>query len=162
MRGSGILRVLPWAIGLAGCGSGPLPGSYWDISIVDATDFCHEEPVNYAGQTDFEYRLVFEGSAVNLLLEDEGFAKGTISGCEISYQSVVWPSTVDGFEVKWQITGEASFRAGSTGCNLDEGVDWLGVETFEIVSDPDDHPEIEPGCTYALTTQGVFTETITE
>jgi hypothetical protein len=158
MRGRGILGVL---VGLAGCGGGELPGSYWDIEVVEATDLCNAEPKQYSGPSSMAYRLQYEGSAVVLNLEDQAFASGTISGCDIAYQSVVWPDTIDGFAVKWQLTGEAVHRAGETGCNLD-GVDWQGTETFEIISDPDDHPELEPGCTYSIALEGTFVGTIVD
>ena len=57
------------------------------------------------------------------VLDEETFARGQISGCDIAYQTVVWGEPDDaGFDVRWQITGEALFRAGGTSSNLDEGV----------------------------------------
>jgi hypothetical protein len=135
-----------------------LPGSFWDVSVVGAEDTCHEPPQDYAGEQDFEYRVEFEGSNVTLSIGEDAFATGGISGCDINYRSVVWTDQPNGLDVRWQLVGDGTFRPGGDACNLDEGLDWLGTETFEIIGSED--PDVEVGCTYSLQMQGTFVGTV--
>jgi hypothetical protein len=143
-----------FALGTVGCQHED-PGFLWSVEVVGASDTCHDPPVSYNGQKDFDYVLHYVGADVTIDLDGETMARGQISGCDIFYQTVVWgEEDDDGFEVRWQITGDALFRAGGTSCNLDEGVDWLGTEVFTIVSSED--PGLEVGCTYQLNMQGTY------
>jgi hypothetical protein len=152
-----LFRNGAWAMAVAlsaGCGGDPLTGFIWDVEVIAATDTCNDPPVDYDGPRRFDYRLDYAGAQVTLALGEESFASGTIAGCEVGYHSVVWPASKDGYDLKWQLTGDATFRVGGDTCNLPNGVDWSGTETFEIVSS--DHPQIEVGCTYTLTLEGTY------
>jgi len=152
---SRLYRVLPWAglLALAGCEGEALEGFVWRVTALATVDTCHAEGEGVPYEESFDYRLVFDGSYVELALGPDTFATGTISGCDIEYETVVWGQSVDGVSVRWQLFGEALFRQGGSACNLD-GVDWEGTETFEIVSS--EHPDIEPGCQYVLELEGHY------
>lgn len=150
MRGLNSIGLLLLAASLMpACGADDTQAFEWDINL------------NRDGSEDWSdnlrYRLNFvpNTASVNLSIGDETFAKGTISGCSINYQSVVWGELRDGFEVRWKIDGEAIYQQNG-GCEtqLPEGVDWDGTEVFSIVLS--DHPEIPVGATYTLTTQGTY------
>lgn len=146
------------AIGLGGCDGGSLPGSYWNVEVVGATDACHATPVDYTGPTSFEYRVEYSGAAVSISLGEDQFATGAIAGCSVEYASVVWGEAKGGYDIKWQLFGDALFRAGGTACDLSDGVDWEGTETFLIVDS--DNPDLEEGCTYELDMIGTFAGTV--
>ena len=157
-RGRSIAAGLAVAAFAPGCAT-ELPGSFWDVTVTTPiADTCNSPQVDYTDTVDFAYRLLFDGPRVSLALGEDVFAAGGISGCDINYQSVVWGEPKDGYDLKWQITGEAIFRPGGSACDLDTNVDWLGTETFEIISS--DHPDIAAGCTYSITLTGVFTGTV--
>ena len=57
-------------------------------------------------------------------------------------------------DLRWQITGEATYQGQAGGCDLTDGLDWEGTEIIEVVESLDDNtPE---GCTYLMTTEGVL------
>lgn len=106
----------------------------------------------------FTYQLLFDAAEVRIDIDGEGFATGTRSGCVLNYQSAVWleeaeDGDYDG-DVRWQITGSAIYEGATGGCDLDDGVDWEGTETIEIVESEDE--SIPAGCTYELDTVGTF------
>jgi hypothetical protein len=142
---------------LAACGDPQPPGHLWHLKVTGATDTCHDPAVDYSGPKEFDYLLRFQGAQVSLSIDDEAFAKGQIAGCSIVYESVVWGEKRgdnDEYEIRWQITGDAQYRAGGTTCNLAAGLDWFGTETYEIIASDD--PDIEAGCTYQLDMEGVY------
>lgn len=143
--------------GLCACGA-DLPGSFWDVSVVGAEDTCHDPPQDYSGAKDFQYRAQFEGSNVSLSIGEDAFASGSISGCGITYRSVVWTDQPSGLDVRWQLVGDATFRPGGEACGLDAGMDWQGTETFDIICSED--PDIEIGCAYSLDLEGTFAGTV--
>src|SRR5678816_3318938 len=109
------------------------PGHLWHLKVTGATDTCNDPPVDYSGPKEFDYLLRFDGAQVSLAIDGDAFAKGQISGCSIVYESVVWGEPRgdnDEYEIRWQITGDAQYRAGGTTCNLAAGLDWRGTETL--------------------------------
>ena len=131
----------------------------FEVTGVGVEDGCNEPTVGY--QDTWEFRLAFpEGNSfVELNIDDQTFATGSINGCTIEYESVVWGEIVDGFNIRWQLSGSALFELGGEGCGLETGKDWLGTETFTVVSTGDGdqkHPSIEPGCEYILDTEGAY------
>ncbi len=130
------------------------PGFIWEVSVISAEDGCNTPPVEYNGAVNMDYLLRFDESRVVLSVDGVDFASGTISGCEIEYESSVWGEARDGNEIKWQLTGTATYRSGGTACNLPDGRDWEGQEVFTIVSS--EHPDIASGCTYTLDLNGVY------
>lgn len=149
MRTSLALLLLPL---LASCGEEDLPGFLWQVSLSGAEDTCHDQLDDYT--ENLTYRLDFEGSYVELAIDADRFATGTISGCDIAYESVVWQQAIDGYTVHWQLTGSARYRQGGSSCSLGQGVDWFGTETFELVYS--EHPDLETGCTYTLNVEGAY------
>ena len=142
---------------MTGCAEEPAEGFVWDIDLVATIDGCNNPPIGY--QESLDYRLVFDSADVSLSIGEDEFATGTISGCQINYQTVVWGQEreVDGqtYEVKWQLVGEALWRQGGDTCNLPTGTDWIGTEVTTIVSSTD--PNLEIGCEYTMETNGSYT-----
>jgi hypothetical protein len=136
---------------------GPPSGSFdWDLTITGIEDLCHPtEPIG--SQDDYVYSLLFDGSLTTIYIGADTFAQGIMSGCSLEYDTPIVGERrgQDGeLWVKWQITGEAVLRLGGGSCDLPEGVDWDGTETFEIVETDD--PSLLVGCTYTMSVQGTF------
>ena len=141
-------------LGTAGCGSADLSGHYWDVTLSGSVNEC-TDGANYNERLD--YRVVYNGNDVTLYIGEDLFATGRTEGCGISYQSIVWGETRDGYDVKWQIFGAANVEQGGAGC-VDGALDWSGTETFQITFS--EHPDISAGCTYTLDVTGTYTEEI--
>ena len=142
------------SLGLAGCGEA-LEGHVWDVHLVGET--WNDAECDYVWEgfdEEMDYRLQFDGSLVDLAIGPDVFAHGAISGCTIAYESVVWGQDIDGYAVRWQLTGEAQFRYEQEACNLDANQAWLGTETFEIISS--DHPDLNTGCWFLLSAEGTY------
>ncbi len=155
MRASrSVLLVIAGGLWLTGCGEPELDGFIWQNTVTGKIDTCHAEGEGTPYQEIMNYRLVFDGSYVELALDQNTFASGTISGCEIQYDSVVWGEIVDGYEVRWLLLGEGIFRQGGSACSIDVGLDWDGEETFEIVYS--EHPDLAVGCEYIMSVQGQY------
>ena len=140
---------------MVGCTGEKLEGFVWGVTATTGTFDPESCGYDWQGfEETFEYRLVYDGAAVDLAIGDDIFATGHLSGCQVAYESVVWGSEVDGAEVRWQLLGDATFRPGGASCNLDDGVDWVGSEIFEIVHS--EHEQLNAGCWFSLTTSGVY------
>jgi hypothetical protein len=136
---------------LAGCGGGELAGQYFDVTAKGAENLCTGSGTDYTEQ--LIYRLVVEGNSLQVAVEDDVFATGTIEGCSLSYSSIVWSDYRDEKEIKWQIIGSARANlGGGAGCVPDG--DWEGDEQFVVITS--EHDEVQPGCTYDLTMTGKF------
>tara|TARA_B100001989_G_C24385421_1_gene386521 strand:- start:62 stop:547 length:486 start_codon:yes stop_codon:yes gene_type:complete len=135
---------------LTACGGDEASGFAFDMVLAGTGD--NEE---YSENLEYLLTFVEDSAQVNLAIGTENFASGQISGCQITYSSVVWGDERDGFEVRWRIDGKATYQLQS-GCEtqLPDGVDWDGEEVFVIVQS--DHPEIPPGSTYTLLTSGNY------
>ncbi len=154
---------LPWFASLSGCllaaCQGPLPGAYWDVEQSLDEDLCNATPIPTSGS--FEYRVVYDAQDITLAIEEDEFATGTVSGCFLDYQTVVWPEERDGFNIAWQMEGSATAsKGGDDGCTVEGGVDWSGTETFTIITSED--PDLSPGCTYTVALQGTFKEEVVD
>lgn len=153
--------ILSFSIVFTGTGcTEPLEGFAWQVTVsggepgFDSCNIGSEQPYTET----FTYALDFDGANVDLgLLIDGtifGFADGNLSGCDVSYQSVVWQDQRDGGEVRWQLEGEASMRQGGSTCNMDDGVDWVGFEEITVLDSTD--PDVPPGCTYRMDATGTY------
>jgi hypothetical protein len=140
---------------LGGCGEEALDGFLWDVELLAVIDDCNDPTVAYADS--LEYRVSFDGGAVELAVGPDAFATGYIAGCEINYETVVWGEDHNGYEVRWQMSGEAVYRQGDDTCNLPAGTDWIGTETFTIITSDD--PALAVGCQYQLDVNGVYAGT---
>lgn len=149
-----VLVAISLVSGLAGCGSA-VDGYRWAITVQDAHDECHSPPADYRGPLQMDYAVTFDGAAATLFFDEEPFAAGSIAGCGLHYESVVWDDEHDGFAVRWRLSGDATWRTGATGgCDLPDGIDWEGTETFEIISSDD--PNLPEDCTYTIDVTGVY------
>lgn len=107
----------------------------------------------------FDYYLNFDASSGEIFIGEDAFARGTVSGCDVVYQSVVVGQDTAGGSVKWQLNGQASIESAEGDPCVDGEDDWAGTEYFEIVASDDE--TIEVGTTYELQTHGSY-EGITE
>ncbi len=138
---------------LVGCGEEELPGNLFEMRLSGKENLCTDEGEDY--EEVLTYRLVIEGRRIRLAVGEDEWAEGSIDGCRIQYQSIVWGSLHDGFEVRWRINGEAEIdQTGGASCIDDDSLDWVGTETFTVVTSADE--SVDPGCTYSLRTQGRF------
>ena len=153
-------RWLPSLLLLASaCGPDGLDpdGAHWEVTVTGEVDTCHAKGEGVGYRETFIYSLFYEGSVTDLRIGDDTFATGIVSGCSISYESpVIGETSDDGYEIKWQLTGAATVRAGGQGCSLGDGSDWLGTETFEVITSDD--PDIEVGCEYAMSVDGTYVD----
>lgn len=147
-RGLGALGAL--ALALGGCGEESLPGHYWELQFSTAEDRCNSPSVSYG--EGFTYRLEFDVTEVRVAIGSDVFASGTINGCTVAYESVVWTESRPAGDVLWSLSGEAIAQRGDGSCGIQS--DWVGTEVFTIHSSAD--PAISPGCTYTLDVNGTY------
>lgn len=159
-------RLGATALGLGawvGCGGGGLQSDdehqyfVWNVEVIGHEDLCHDPPVEPTDpNASFEFVIEYTAgsSNISLFVGEEQFATGTLRGCDIEYESVVWSTSTQGYEYKWKLHGQATIRQGGTSCDLPDGVDWQGTEDFEIVSTTNE--DVVPGCTYSLTEEGTY------
>ena len=107
----------------------------------------------------FDYYLSFDASSGEIFIGEDAFARVTLSGCDVVYQSVVVGQETAGGSVKWQLNGEASIESAEGDPCVDGEDDWAGTEYFEVVASEDE--AIPEGTIYELQTHGTY-EGITE
>lgn len=139
-------------LALSACGGQSLPGDYFDLSVAAVDDQCNAADVGF--QEEIEVRVVNDGGRAELYVGASQFATGDLSGCELSYQGIVWTATREEGDLRYQMSGVARVEFGGDGCAIAAGQDWEGTETYTIISSAD--PAIASGCTYTLTTGGVW------
>lgn len=151
-----ILRHLPilGAIALGGCTNPDLVGHYWNVTIVGLSDGCTDSPAAQYSEKA-EYRVKIDGQDIEVAVGPDVFATGSINGCNIQYESVIWGEEIDGVEVRWQLYGSATINLGEGSCQPGNGTDWDGTEIFEVVNS--ESPEISPGCEYQVGLSGKYT-----
>ena len=138
---------------LSGCGPEPdIPDGEWNVTVTGLTDGCTGAKTTY--QELFTYQLFFDGSATTIRINNEGFATGTTTGCRLAYESSIWLEEDPAGDFQWQITGEALYEGAAGGCDLDEGVDWVGKEQLEIVYS--ENESVLEGCVFEMDLVGVF------
>lgn len=133
------------------------PDSFnWEVTVTGIEDLCNpSDPQPY--QETVTYSLFFDGSITEIYIGDKSFAAGIMTGCSLEYDTPLvgerrGPN--EEYWVKWQLTGEAVLRQGGSSCELEEGVDWYGEETFEVIETDD--PTLAVGCTYTMSVQGIY------
>lgn len=126
-----------------------------DVAAESTTCALSEAEMAEGYAESFEYAVAYDGSSATLYIDDNVFASGNVSGCNLAYQTVTVGQERDAGNLKWQIYGEARVNAASGGGCTENGGDWEGTEYFEIVESED--PAIEVGCTYNMTTTGSLT-----
>ncbi len=146
-----------------GCGSGELPGHYFDVSLSGAENRCTGDGTGYT--ETYEYRLELAGNDLVLAIGDAVFATGSLQGCTATYSSLVWSDyreDADGKdrEITWQIDGSARVDvSGGSGC-VEGATDWSGTETFTVLNS--EHPDVSAGCTYTLDVSGAWVRDVGE
>jgi hypothetical protein len=154
MRRAPFLLMLP----LLACEEEGLdPDSFnWEVTVTGIEDLCNpQDPQGF--QETLTYSLFFDGSVTEIKIGQDSFASGIMTGCSLEYDTPLvgerrGPN--EEYWVKWKLTGEALLRQGGSSCELDEGVDWSGTETFEIMETDD--PDLQVGCTYTLSVTGTY------
>jgi hypothetical protein len=138
---------------------------FYDVTVTATADSCHPDATEGYEET-FRYAVFFGSSAsadaasgarAEVYVDEELFAVGSIAGCSMSYQTVVFgeDTEADG-NVKWQLTGAADLDRGDDSC-VPTDKDWEGEETFEVIAAPDE--SVAPGCTYETATTGTVVST---
>jgi len=146
----GTLLWVSLCSGLAGCSAADLPGLYWDLTLSTGADACNNPAVQYS--KELEYRLVVDVNDVQVAVGPDTFATGTIDGCLVRYDSIVWTEVRDAGDIQWTLSGEATAQRGDGACGI--AGDWIGTETFTVLSSDD--PSVSPGCEYELNLTGTF------
>ena len=102
----------------------------------------------------FDYYLSFDASSATIYIGEDAFARGTYSGCDLTYESVVVGQGEEGSSVKWQLFGQAAIESAEGDPCVDGDDDWTGTEWFEIVASEDE--AILVGDEYHLDTHGAY------
>lgn len=126
-----------------------------DVVATGVDDSCGlSQEQKDAGYADsYLYAVAFDGSSATIYIDDNVFASGTISGCNLTYETVEFGQERDTGDVKWILHGEAKVDGASGGSCVDEG-DWAGTEWFEITDSEDDNVQV--GCEYDMATTGAL------
>lgn len=151
------------ALTLLACNQSKVPENaiFFDVSVSVGNndddpliDECHPDLAEVPGYAeDFTYALALDGTSATIYIGEDVFAAGTVSGCDLTYSTVVIGSeTESDGPVKWQLSGTASVDPAEGGSCVDGDDEWAGTEVFEIVSSEDE--TLEPGCQYEMVTVG--------
>ena len=150
---SRIVVAAPALLALAACGPQVAePDGVWTVTVTGVGNECTPDEPDYSAT--FEYQLFYSASDIAIAIDNEDFAIGSVIGCDISYQSGIWLEEADGGNFQWQISGEAQFEAAAGGCDLPDGIDWLGTETLTVVAS--ENESVQVGCDYEMDVSGVF------
>ena len=136
-----------------GCQGEDTSGHHWNMTLNGSENNCTGAPANYGEK--LEYRVKIDGQDAVLAVGPDEFATGTLNGCNLVYETVVWGEMIGDFEVRWRLSGSATINTGGGSCTPDNGTDWDGTEWFEVVNSED--PAISPGCEYEIKTSGKYT-----
>ncbi len=165
-------------IALMGCEPEGLDpdSSHWDVTVTAFENTCTDSQQGY--QEDFTYSLDYEGSLVKLKIGYDSFASGTLSGCQLEYESqVIGEPDRPGGAIQWVLSGDAVVTTDASVCQMEENVgeymdrydldwetygngnaadavSWVGVEKFSVVASDDE--SIAVGCTYSMVVAGKF------
>lgn len=153
------VRTLALVLGLAGCASKDLPGDYFDLTVESTTDECNDPKV--VDKETFTYRLVVDGSAVTIFMDDALLATGSLQGCDLTYQSPIWTDNRDDGNggtseaIGWSIHGDATVGLSDL-CDAGDG--WVGEERIDILNSTD--PDVPAGCSYFFDAVGTYTGSV--
>lgn len=129
----------------------------YSVEVTGTADSCHTDgSMDNGWQDTFEYAVAFDASSADLYMDGQPFAAGTLSGCNLTYQSVVIGDDERAAgALKWQLTGSSKVETDASGdACVDGDTEWEGTETITVISSDDD--AIEPGCTYTMSTVGDY------
>ena len=135
------------------CANAPDPDGSWGISVTGLETNCTQQAEGF--REDYVYDLFYQGSFVEIRIEDEIFATGRRSGCFLEYQSSIYLEKDPAGNFNWQISGVTEYQSSAGGCTqLPDKADWYGTEVVTVVSS--DNDSVEEGCTYEMQTVGSF------
>jgi hypothetical protein len=137
----------------------PVAEGTWEVVVTGVSTSCTQDNSGY--EDTFDYQLFTDGADIELRIGEldggsEGFAMGVRSGCALQYQTAVWLEERDQGDLRWQITGEASYQGAGGGCDLTDGLDWEGTEIITVVESLDE--DVVEDCTYMMMTEGVLVQ----
>jgi hypothetical protein len=151
-------------LSLLACSNSKVPDDaiFYDVTVTTAidedggrpgtSDECHPDATE-GYEDNFTYAVAFDGSKATIYIGEDVFAIGTITGCDLTYSTVVIGSeTENDGPVKWQLTGTASVDPSEGDACVEGERDWEGSEYFEIVASEEE--TLEVGCQYGLNTFG--------
>ena len=99
---------------------------------------------------NYTYGLIQSGDAISILLDGEEFAQGTLSSCELQYESPVWLESIQGGDVQWKVEVDVALVDLNGTCKSAfkedaAAYDFLGIEKVSIVGS--DNPKYPIGRT---------------
>jgi len=139
-------------VAIACAPTAPQPDGEWEVTVTGVSTDCVDDQAQY--EESFVYQLFFDGTGVQIEIEGEGYANGSIRGCNVDYESAIWLEEQDAGDFQWQITGHAIYQSSAGGCDLPDGVDWQGTETMTVIGSED--PSTPEGCSYEMTVVGAY------
>ena len=135
-------------------------GFQWEVTVTggdvdddgSATN-CTTDTTGY--QETLVYSIIYEGTYSEISVGEDFFALGEHRGCALTYTSSLFLEEAPAGDFRWEISGVADVQGAGGGCtSIPEGYDWQGTETLTVVSSEND--DIEEGCTYEMSVQGVY------
>ena len=142
---------------LVACKEDIEPNGRWNVTITGtgSEDPCIESTEGF--QETYEYALYYDGTFVEIHVDQIPFATGEIRGCSMTYESGVFLEESTGGDFRWQIQGRADVESAAGGCaDVPEDLDWYGTETLTVVST--ENEDIEEGCTYNMESTGIVVQ----
>jgi hypothetical protein len=160
---------------------------HWDVTLVGVDDTCNEPAQGYIEEMTYALAFQGSVTDLSLF-EDEGyntFASGVLGGCKLTYESptVKEERSSDAEDwIQWKLSGESWVQYGGSGCGIEvhadellemipnptweslnipyapSEIDWVGLETFEVMGVGDAVEGLEAGCTYKVLVAGVYSE----
>jgi len=140
--------LVPAIVLSAGCSDANLPGHRFDVTLTEADNGCTGESTP---AEDYTYRVEVQGAAVTLSIGEDLLATGTLSGCNVRYDSPPWTESRSGGEVRWSMSGEAVIALGD-GCAAESG--WVGTETITVLESSD--ADVQGGCRFTHDVDGTY------
>jgi hypothetical protein len=159
---------------------------HWDVTVKGVDDTCNEPPQGYIEQMTYALAFQGSVTDL-ALFEDEDyntFASGVLGGCKLTYESptVKEERSSDPEDwIQWRLSGESWVQQGGSGCSIEthaeeilelipnptwesldisyapSEIDWVGLETFEVMGVGASIEGIEAGCSYTVLVAGVYT-----
>lgn len=133
---------------LSACSDANLPGHRFDVTLTQADNGCTGDN---APEESYTYRVEVEGASVTLSIGADLLGRGTLSGCNVRYDSPPWTETRSGGDVRWALSGEAVIALGD-GCSAEDG--WTGTETITVLESSDG--DVQGGCRFSYDVTGTY------
>lgn len=129
------------------------PNGIWTVTVTGLETTCVDSEEGF--QQSYEYSLFYDGSYVEIKVDGESFASGSIRGCSIQYESGIYLEESDGGDFRWKISGSGDVEAAAGGCgDIPDEYDWYGTEIMTVVSS--ENESVPEDCEYLMETTGVY------